>query len=253
MLNSFENMLLVIVTVTCSLLTMMVVNRLWPLSQRKLHNDLIGWQLGVLGTTYAVIIGFMLYTVWTDFGAATVNAEQEASQIVKLHRLAAGLPAEQGERMRKLAVAYADTVVNREWAEMARGEVGNGTSELSRRMWNTLTSIESPTWTQITTEDHSLYELSTLTACRQTRQLEVTSKLPGILWFVLLVGGVLTIFSVCLFGQESRVMHSIHVFSFSLLIALVLAAIADIDRPYMGAVHVNDTAFRRALIDMQPE
>ncbi len=253
MLDSLENLILVVVTVTCSLLTMTIVNRLWPLSLRKVHNDLIGWQLGVLGTTYAVIIGFMLYTVWTDFGAATVNAEQEASQVVKLHRLAAGLPAAQGEQMRKLAVEYADTVVNREWAEMAHGEVGAGTNEISRQMWHTLMSIDSPTWTQITTEDHSLYELSTLTVCRQTRELEVTSKLPGILWFVLLVGGVLTIFSVCLFGQESTFMHSIHVFSFSLLVALVLAAIADIDRPYMGSVHVKDTAFRRALNDMQPE
>jgi hypothetical protein len=253
MLSSFENVILVIVTVVCSLLTMMLLNRLWPLSQRKVHNDLIGWQLGVLGTTYAVIIGFMLYTVWTDFGAANVNAQQEASQIVKLYRLAAGLPAEQREQMRKLTVEYADTVVNREWAEMARGEVATETNEIGRRMWKTLMSVQSPTWTEITTEDHSLYELSTLMACRQTRQLETTSKLPGILWFVLLVGGVLTIFSACLFGQESRVMHTIHVFSFSLLIALVLAAIADIDRPYMGSVHVDDRAYRQALIDMQQE
>jgi hypothetical protein len=54
-----------------------------------------------------------------------------------------------------------------------------------------------------------------------------------------------------MFGQESKIMHGIHVFSFSLLIALVLVAIGDIDRPYMGAVHVDDTAFRRALMDMQ--
>lgn len=37
----------------------------------------------------------------------------------------------------------------------------------------------------------------------------------------------------------------------SLLIALVLVAIADIDRPFQGSVHVNDMAFRRAQQNMK--
>jgi lipid-A-disaccharide synthase-like uncharacterized protein len=253
MLNEFEDVLLVIVIVLLSLGSMLVLNKVWPREKRKVHNDLIGWQLGILGTTYAVILGFMLYTVWTDFGAASANANVEASQIVKLHRLAAGLPAEQREQMRALSLAYADAVLNREWAEMADGKIGMESSEISRKMWHVLMSIQSPTWTQITSEDHALYELSTLVQSRETRELEVTSKLPGVLWFVLVIGGVLTIFSACLFGQDSTLLHGIQVFSFSLLIALALVAIADIDRPFMGTVHVSDAAFRRALLNIQPE
>src|SRR5579862_6330744 len=130
MLSFWQDILILVCTMLGSLLFLAALNHVWPQEKRRVHNDLIGWQLGVLGTTYAVIIGFMLYTVWTDFGAASVNAQQEASQIVKLHRLAAGLPPAQRSQMRKLAVEYADTVVNKEWAEMSRGEVGMGTSEI---------------------------------------------------------------------------------------------------------------------------
>ena len=35
------------------------------LPKRRTYNDIIGWQVSVLGTTYAVILGFMLYTVWS--------------------------------------------------------------------------------------------------------------------------------------------------------------------------------------------
>ena len=35
-----------------------------------------------------------------------------------------------------------------------------------------------------------------------------------------------------------------------LLIALALVAVADIDRPFQGSVHVSDYAFRRARIGM---
>jgi hypothetical protein len=41
--------------------------------------------------------------------------------------------------------------------------------------------------------------------------------------------------------------------AFSLLIALVMVAIADINRPYQGSVHVSDYAFRRAQIEMHTE
>ena len=252
MLTRAEDIVVIFVIVACSLLTLVTVNRYWTASRRKLHNDLIGWQLTVLGTTYAVIIGFMLYTVWSDYGAASANATQEASQVVKLHRLAAGLPEPQQTEMRSLAVAYADAVLNREWPQMAQGKVPTESEEVSRRMWHTLMSVKGGSYSETNAVDHSLYELSTLMACRQTRQLQVTSKLPGVLWSVLWIGGVLTLFSACLFGQESLLMHGIHVFAFSLLIALVLVAIGDIDRPYMGAVRVDNAPFTRALIDMQP-
>ncbi len=69
MLTTWEDVVLVIVTVVCSLLFKMAINRFWTTEKRRTHNDLIGWQLSILGTTYAVIVGFMLYTVWTNFRA----------------------------------------------------------------------------------------------------------------------------------------------------------------------------------------
>ncbi|HEU5341515.1 DUF4239 domain-containing protein [Edaphobacter sp.] len=253
MLGVLADVLLILVTVACSLATMVLLNRFWPYEKRKAHNDLIGWHLGVLGTTYAVILGFMLYTVWTNFGAASVNSEAEANALVNIHRLARGLPDVQRAQMRELAVEYADSVIERGWPAMARGQINPESNQISRKMWQTLMSIQSPSWTEITAEDHALYELSTLTEHRQVRQLEVTSRLPSVLWCVLLIGGVLTIFSACLFGQENALIHGIQVFSFAFLIALVLVAIADIDRPFQGSVHVDDSAFTRAQINMQGE
>jgi hypothetical protein len=65
-----QNILVVLVAVLVSLLSMAGLNRVWPRETRLRYNDLIGWQLSILGTTYAVILGFMLYAVWTSFGEA---------------------------------------------------------------------------------------------------------------------------------------------------------------------------------------
>jgi len=68
---------------------------------------------------------------------------------------------------------------------------------------------------------------------------------------VLLAGGVVTIASTCMFGASNGALHLIQVSAFTLLISLVLVAIADINRPFQGAVHVSDYAFRRAQVDMK--
>src|ERR1700759_1481393 len=112
MLGTLENILVVILSVLASLLFMYTINRTWPGEMRRAHNDLIGWQLSVLGTTYAVIIGFMLYTVWVSFGEAELNTGEEANALVNIYRQAAGLPANEGQHLRMLARQYADKVVD---------------------------------------------------------------------------------------------------------------------------------------------
>src|SRR5207248_1844363 len=95
----------------------------WPIEQRRQHNDLIGWQVTVIGTTYAVIIGFMLYAVWTNFELADGNAEAEANSLVNLVRAAQALPAVQRLEVRNLASEYVNIMLDQEWPAMSRMSV----------------------------------------------------------------------------------------------------------------------------------
>jgi hypothetical protein len=251
MLDTGQNIVIVVVALMCSLFFMAAVNYYWPPEARRAHNDLIGWQLSVLGTTYAVIIGFMLYTVWIDFGSAELNADAEANSVVNLYRLADGLVPNEGARIKVLARAYGDAVVDQEWGEMEANIMPSKTREITRQMWQTLMASKGASPTEITAEDHALYELSALAGYRRIRLVESASRLPGVLWFVLLAGGVVTIASTCMFGASNGALHLIQVSAFTLLISLVLVAIADINRPFQGAVHVSDYAFRRAQVDMK--
>lgn len=252
MLDTMQDFVLVIGAVACSLLFVLVLNRIWRPEKRRVHNDLIGWQLSVLGTTYAVMMGFMLYTVWTNMGQAEVNCEAEANSLVNFYRLADGLPEPQRTRMQQVARKYADVVVQQDWPEMAAAFSGAlKSAPVNAEMWQIVTSVKGASPTEITAEDHALYELSDLTGRRRIRQLQSTSRLPGVLWFVLLVGGATTIISSCTFGAANGWLHAFQVSALTLLIAMVLVAIADIDRPYQGSVHVSDAAFRRAQTNMK--
>jgi hypothetical protein len=251
MLNTWQNLVITVLTVAASLLFMWFLNRIWPWEKRHAHNDLIGWQLSILGTTYAVILGFMLYTVWTNFGAAELNTENEANALGNLYRLADGLPDPQRGQIRSLASSYVETVIGQDWGQMAADQVPESTHKLNQDMWKTLMSIESGSPTQIIAEDHALSELSALTECRRIRLLQNASRLPAVLWFLLIIGGAVTIASASMFGSANRPLHALQILVFSLLIVLALVAVADIDRPFQGSVHVSDFAFRRAQQSMK--
>ncbi len=252
MLDTAQDFLLVILIVVGTLLFRAILDKTWPHDKRREHNDIIGWQLSILGTTYAVILGFMLYTVWTDFGAAELNADAEANALVNLFRLADALPIQQREEIIQEARAYADVVVNQDWPAMARNDSNSLAShKINSRLWQILTSVKAATPEQLNAEDHALYELSSLAEHRRIRLLQSTSRLPFVLWCVLAAGAFLTIASCCMFGATSSFVHMTQVFCLSLLISLVLVAVADIDRPFQGTVHVSDMAFRRAQQNMK--
>jgi len=251
MLSFMQNIVILISVMIASLLFTVGLNRIWPVHTRHSQNDLIGWQLSVLGTTYAVILGFMLYTSWTNFGTAELNVDLEANALRNIYRLAEGLPSEQRTQMETLTRSYADAVVDRDWPAMARGELPEDTHEINEQMWRTLMSVKAASSSEITAEDHALSELSTLTSHRRTRLLQSVSKLPTIFWGVLMVGGILTIISVSMFGSANRRLHMLQVFSLTLLVTLVMLAISDVNRPFQGWVHVTDFAFQRAQRNMQ--
>jgi len=81
--------------------------------------------------------------------------------------------------------------------------------------------------------------------------LQSSSRLPTVLWCVLIVGGTVTAASACMFGSVNRTLHVLQVFAFSLLISLALVAIAEIHRPFQGAVRVSTYAFERAQQNMR--
>src|ERR1700689_2000110 len=250
MLSLTENILIVIFTMAGSLLFMAGLNRIWPVASRHTQNDLIGWQLSVLGTTYAVTLGFMLYTGWTNFTSASLNAEMEANALRNIYRLAEGLP-QQRAQIQDLTRAYADAVIEHDWPDMAQGRLPEDSHTINENMWKALMAIKVASPSEITAEDHALSELSALTQHRRARLLQSTYRLPGIFWCVLLVGGVLTVVSVSMFGSANPRIHAMQVFSLTLLVSLVMLSIADVDRPFQGWVHISDFAFRRAQVSMR--
>jgi hypothetical protein len=247
MLGAFGAIVVFVVWVGFSVAAFIIINFCWPAPDRRGHNEIVGWQMSVIGTTYAVILGFMLYNVWDNFRTADVNANQEANDLVNFYHLAEGLPDPFKSQLQLDARRYAATMIQDEWPAMSRRELSSAGSAVTQDMWQTLVKAAKDPSAQGPNFTAALTELSSMTQHRRVRHLESQFSLPGLLWTVLLAGGVITIVSSCLLSSDNMRLHFVLIVCLTLLLGVTLLAIAEVDQPFRGAVRVQPLGFRLAL------
>ncbi len=241
-----QDILIVAAAIVASVAFWWLMRWLWPPERRRLHNEITGWQISVLGTTYAVIVGFMLFAVWSEFQVADQNAEAEASCLINLYWASSGLPAAQREQIRSLSAEYADVIINEEWPAMSQGNISHSGTEVIEKLWRAASQSQSLTASEQVSLEQTMTEIGSVTEHRRIRQLQSQNTLPWVLWTVLIIGAMITVMSSCLFGSEYPALHVLQVVTLSLMLSMALVAVADINRPFCGSVHVNPTGFENA-------
>ncbi len=250
MLSYAQSGFLICLSIVGALFLVAVLNSAWPITSRKMINDVTGWQLGVLGTTYGVILGFMLYAVWEGFRAAQIDANLEAASMLNVYRLANSLPSPQRESVQDLARRYESAVVNEEWPAMEHQQEDRAAAGVLRQMWEVLGSATPQTEPATNSVDHIQYAMSTLAERRNMRDLQRSNQIPTLLWLLLVIGGGATIVSSCLLGNDKKWLHYCQVGALTFVVVTTLATIADLARPYEGAVAIHPQAFVYALRSM---
>jgi hypothetical protein len=99
--------------------------------------------------------------------------------------------------------------------------------------------------------DHLTQVLGELSERRSLREEQLRVRLPVVLWILLLAGGGATVGSSCLLGNDNKWLHYCQVLALTFVVSVTLLAIADLARPFEGAVSVTPVAFQRVQTIMQ--
>jgi len=241
------NLLIVLACVGASVIFLFAVTRITPVHSRKESNDFTGAVVAVIGTTYAVLLAFMLFTVWTMFQQAQVNAEQEANDLVNVFRISSQLQDPARSTIQDLTRRYAQHAVQTEFPAMQNQTLPPEGGRMVNQMWKVAGAVQPHSNDEAQAVGELTSTLRNLTEHRRIRIMQSNEMLPPILWMVLIAGGIITVAASCFFGVQNFRFHLMQVIVLSFLIALVLVAIADIDSPYQGDVKVSPAGFEFAL------
>ena len=91
-----------------------------------------------------------------------------------------------------------------------------------------------------------------MTDNRNERLDSSDGSMPGFLWFVLIVGGLITLGYPAFFGSTNLVAQILMTAALAELVALAMLLGLAFDYPFTGDVHVSAAPFDHALRQMPP-
>jgi hypothetical protein len=232
-----------------------VVQRLVPASSRQPHNDVAGFIYAALGVIYAVLIALVVIAVWEEYQAASETVEQEANATAEIFWLAHRLPEPEGSHIQELCRSYAEEVVHKEWPLMEQGQAPLMTQTRGTPAgWTLIDDIRAnlQDFQPHTKADEQLYaegleQIQRLADARRMRLVAAEEGVPGILWSVLIFGGVAAVGFTYLFGLESTWAHRLMVVTLAAVIGLVLFTVGALGHPFEGGARIGTGAFELIL------
>jgi len=232
-----------------------LVHRLVPAGSRQHHNDVAGFIYAALGVIYAVLLALVVIAVWEEYGAAGDTVEQEANATAEIFWLGHRLPEPTGPHVQELARSYAEEVVHKEWPLMEQGEApmmvqGEGTSEgwvLIDDIREELQEVEPRTPADEQLYAEGLDQIQRLGDARRLRLVPAEEGVPGVLWAVLIFGGIAVVSFTYLFGLENTWAHRLMVLTLAAVIGLVLFTVGAMEHPFSGGARIGTGAFELIL------
>ena len=218
---------------------------------RQDNNAAAGQVFTIVAGLYAVLVAFVLISLFDAVGSAGDSAYTEADALVAANWATDALPADTKAKVHGLAVAYVNTVKQQEWPRMINGEAVPETG------WTQLNQMRQAVLAADTGSDSFLADRKTeatnqLWALYQARQTRLTTAgdggMGGVVWFLLVFGGLITAGLLPnLFGGTRLWAHTLIMATLAGTIALLLFAIYQLQSPFGGGAMVPPDAFTSAL------
>ncbi|WP_280825766.1 DUF4239 domain-containing protein [Mycobacterium sp. OTB74] len=196
----------------------------------------------IVALVYGALLGFTVVVAWEQFSSAETNVGNEASTLTTMYRQTVGMPQSEQANLRKLLRDYAVAVKDREWSES-----GGVASEAARgaidEMYRVLGSHQGES-SAASQEFQS--QLTVLASARNERILDAQPRVPWLLWFGLIFGGVVLVGLTGFLQLPSVRGHVGLTGVVAVLLGLLLFIVYTLDHPFGSQIGVTSVPFERA-------
>jgi hypothetical protein len=223
-----------------------LIRRRVALERLTVNNEVAGFKFAAVAVLYAVLVGFAIIMAWERFADGEVAVAQEAGAAATVYRLAAGAEPE-AIAVRRAMDNYLELAIDRDWPQMA---VERGSLEVTRALDAVYAAVVR--FAQSGSRPAAVLveifrQTDTLTQARRSRLHLAIGIVPGMLWTVLMLGGVLTVGFTLFFGTENLRAQVLMTGILSLVVFMSLWVIISIDHPFTGPVHIANEPLRAVL------
>ena len=214
---------------------------LW-LARRNPLNERFSSQLGehssafdFLGIAFAILLGFVVLQAYDSYNDAKRGAEQEAQAVLELTRTASAFTPEEHERLEGTLVCYGRAVIEQGWPAMQDGGEGSPVvTDWGRRFREAAFELRVRSLIEEAAFRQLLMEQDRRIEGRRMRLAEAVRVTPPPMWFVLILGALLTVGWIVL-GADRRgsfVVQASAVASVAAMATATLLLVWFLDHPF---------------------
>jgi hypothetical protein len=232
-----------------SMLGTIVVRRRFSFEQLRSNNEVAGFKFATIGVLYAVLLAFAVLVVWEKLNEAEGNVALEAGAAAAIFRLAEGMEPATARDVHAAILAYVDAAIEQDWPAMTRGGEAPAATEALSGVYRALLRDEPAGERGPAVLIEALHQLDLLTQARRARIVVAEGIVPGVIWFTLFVGALVTIGFTFFFGTKHLRAQTLMTGGLATLIFSGLLVIIAIDRPFAGTVRVSPEPLVRVRAD----
>ncbi|WP_406299119.1 DUF4239 domain-containing protein [Embleya sp. NBC_00888] len=222
------------------------------LKQRRLPDDddpsatpdVLEYMTMMIGVVYAIVLGLAIAGVWEGRGAAEDEVRREAQALHEVSERVRVYPEPVRDRLRADVDAYVKYVVQKEWSYMAdHGELSDRGSKLFETIRHGATDYVPQGDQETQMYQPILDQVAIADDARQARGGQAGSSMPGLVWFGLIIGAMVTVGMIFTLQIRRSAPELIVAGLFSALIAFLLFLIWDLDAPFGQGMTAASDAF----------
>ncbi|MER5891338.1 DUF4239 domain-containing protein [Streptomyces sp. NPDC001941] len=216
------------------------------------ENDqsLLGGGLSLVGTLFALIIGFVVVVVWQSLTDTEGTVAKEANALADLERMSRGLNVQVRRQVQGAIGAYARLVISDEWPAMANGEHSERAHAALVELWGVYTTMHAEE-RKTHLYQQSLVRLNELGDARRTRLLSAESHIPPVMWMLISVDAFGIMALSYAFGLSESWQMRLVMATMVGSVAFAVFLVAELDGPFSGDLCVSPDAFNFVTSGMQ--
>ncbi|MBI5613656.1 DUF4239 domain-containing protein [Candidatus Gottesmanbacteria bacterium] len=208
----------------------------------------LGAFVTVFGTLYGIMAAFVVFEVWGQYNKTSTLIDNEALGIERLFRLTLYFRDEKlTKQMRESIENYANIVISDNFQKLGSGARNKEASSSFRKIAGVIRDIEFNDDHDSIIYDHIVNHYGELSETRTERIAHCLMRLPYLLRFFLYMTSAVAVIVFVIMPFANSLYHLFAVGAITLVIAMVVQLVEDLDNPFKGNWTIDASPFKRAL------
>jgi len=196
---------------------------------------------------YALVAALIAVGVWERHADVATSVTGEATALLALYRDVSDYPEPARTQLRDAIRAYTEQIIHEAWPQQRRGIVPSGGVARVDRIQELLLPFEPTTDGQKLLHGETLRQYDAMVDARHHRVDANHERLPGMMWWVDIVGGILCLVGASLFRVERAGFHIVSAGLLAALMSMILFMTLALERPYRGDLGIGAEAYELVL------